>query len=295
MKMPYNLKLGLLLVAMGLLVACQPNQEDESVSESRPVAENTQQQTEARPDAIDHPATEKTKAETCALVLGWDPWEPYQYQSRDGEVTGLDVDLFREAARRTGCTVSFVQGDWARLLMKLKKGEVDVLLGASITPSRKSFAYFSEPYRSESWVLYVRTGDVEHYQGRSLKALLDSGVRIGLVNEYVYGETIASFRDNPRYEPQFVGFGLSEESFSALLDHKVDGVLEDPFVGADIIRRKGWRKDIVRLPLVLHSGTVHLMFSRKKVGEDVVERFNDALAAMRADGSYRRVLKTYSE
>ncbi len=34
-------------------------------------------------------------AEDCTLVVGWDPWEPYQYQDLGGELRGLDVELIR--------------------------------------------------------------------------------------------------------------------------------------------------------------------------------------------------------
>lgn len=238
-------------------------------------------------------ATTADVTKSCQLNVGWDPWEPYQYQERDGTVTGLDIDLFVEAAKRAGCTVRFQQGDWGTLLSALKAGQVDVLLGASITPLRKQYAYFSEPYRAETWVLYVRSEDVDQYSGKSLKKLLDSGLRIALVNGYVYGDTINAFQEDPAYERQFKGYGLAEETFNALMNRDVDGVLEDPFVGADVLRRKGWRKEIVRLPMVLHSGSVYVMFSQASVAPETVERINDAFAAMRADGTYRRILRSY--
>jgi len=235
------------------------------------------------------------KIQDCTLTMGWDPWEPYQYRDRSGEVSGLDIDIIREAVKRTGCSITFKEAGWAMLLKEIRSGEIDMVAGASVTESRKKFAYFSEPYRVETWVLYVRAEDAAKYAAKSMKQLLDGGLRIGTVTDYVYGETVAEYRDNPQYEKQFIGSEVGEENFALLADHKIDAILEDPFVGIDVIRRKGLRKMISRLPLVLHSGNVNIMFARKMVSRDKVDAIDDALAVMRADGTYRRILKMYSE
>ncbi len=72
-------------------------------------------------------------AEDCTLVVGWDPWEPYQYQDLGGELRGLDVELIEGLASRIGCQTRFLASDWASLLKMLKKGDVNMLPGATMT------------------------------------------------------------------------------------------------------------------------------------------------------------------
>ncbi len=66
--------------------------------------------------------TKPEQAEDCTLVVGWDPWEPYQYQDLGGELRGLDVELIKELSARIGCKTRFLASDWASLLKMLKKG-----------------------------------------------------------------------------------------------------------------------------------------------------------------------------
>lgn len=95
----------------------------------------------------------------CKLTLGFDSWEPYQYMDIGNKVRGLDIDLLRMVAKRMSCNIEYSQGPWIKLLARLKAGEIDILLGASKTEKREKFAFFSDPYRSEQFTLYVRKGD----------------------------------------------------------------------------------------------------------------------------------------
>ncbi len=298
----YNRFYGLLLVSlMALFLTACGEQQKQTESKSKEgveiqaATEHEIKTTELPPKKAKSDPSTPTEEKSCSLLLGWDAWEPYLYINRMGEASGLDIDIIKEATKRAGCKLTFEKGEWSGLLKKLKNGEIDIVAGASITESRKAFAYFSEPYRSESFVLYVRSEDFEKYVDKSFNALLENGMRLGVVMDYVYGETVNNYQDQDKFSKQFVYSQIGEASFSLLFDNSVDAVLEDPFVGADVIRRKGWRKSVRKLPIVLHSGEVHLMYSNKSVNNAQLQAINNALAQMRADGSYRQLLESYSE
>ena len=49
---------------------------------------------------VEQPVTAAPPDEApCVLKMGWDPWEPYQYEIADGQVFGLDVDLLTAVVR----------------------------------------------------------------------------------------------------------------------------------------------------------------------------------------------------
>lgn len=238
-------------------------------------------------------AKANAQSKPCDLKIGWASWEPYQYKGRDGKVTGMDIDIINAAVKRTSCKITYVEGDWADLLSRLKKGTLDAVASATLTEKRRKYAYFSEPYRAETFALYVKNKDLSRYSGMSLKSMMDAGLRVGAVVDYFYGTTLNDLQDNEKYANQFNYNDFSENNFVLLFDSKIDAVLEDPFVGADLVRRKGWDELLVKLPLVIHSGDVHLMFSKKSVSESEVELMNNALAKIKADGTYKNLLKHY--
>ncbi|MCJ8273851.1 MAG: transporter substrate-binding domain-containing protein, partial [Psychrosphaera sp.] len=103
----------------------------------------------------------KAQPRTCKFTMGFDIWEPYQFIGFGRKVQGLDIELINLAAEQLNCDVEYKQESWGNLLSLLKAGEIDFVLGASITEERKAFAHFSEAYRSEEFQLYIRA-DEEH-------------------------------------------------------------------------------------------------------------------------------------
>ncbi|NVJ50362.1 MAG: amino acid ABC transporter substrate-binding protein [Gammaproteobacteria bacterium] len=238
------------------------------------------------------PSAAQPKVNDCQLTMGWDPWEPYMYLTPGNEVSGLDIELIQALAEESNCQLSFVQDHWMSLLQKLEVGEVDLVAGASITEKRKSYAMFSEPYRSENFVLYVRAGEKAKF-AESFSDIVASGKRIGVTTDYIYGEQVSSLQDKPEFSASFVYSAVGEANYYNLLQHNVDVIIEDPFVGAYNIKRKGIEEQIDKLDIRLHSGDVHLMFSIKSVDHTTVTRFNEALKSLKKKGTYKQILQRY--
>ncbi len=290
----------LILLVMGLF-SCNGENKQPGATTSTKNQTKTETRSETKPPpgnspgsiaVNEHQAVAKARPE-CRLSIGWASWEPYQYKGRDGRATGMDIDIINAAINHTRCKVTYVEGDWADLLDRLKQGTLDAVASATLTEKRRSYAYFSEPYRAETFTIYVKNKDRERYSGMSIKSMLEAGMRLGAVMDYFYGATLNDFQDSEKYHRQFIYNDFSEANFALLFDNKVDGVLEDPFVGADLIRRRGWNEKLSKLPLVIHSGDVHLMFSKKSVSEKTVELINNALAKIKADGTFNRLIEHY--
>ena len=229
----------------------------------------------------------------CQLTIGWDPWEPYQYQDVGGSVRGLDIELVEAMAESAGCGLMYEENDWAALLNRVREGAVDVILGATQTEDRASYGWFSDPYRSESFGLFVRSGEAANYSEKTLVELLDKSFKIGVTNQYIYGDEVMALQDDPKYSAKFHGVTVGEANFERLRNFEIDGFLEDPFVAAAVIRRKGLHEDIEAHAIVIETGEVQLMFSRASVSEDIVKRFDAALAKIKQDGTHEKLMQKY--
>lgn len=229
----------------------------------------------------------------CSILMGWDPWEPYQYRDVDGRMRGLDVELAHLIASEAGCTLRFEEGRWGSLVRQLQEGNIDMLAAATRTPSRESFAYFSAPYRAEDFKLYVRAGEASKYPFTDLTQLLSSGFRVGVTEQYVYGDAISRLQGNPAYADLFVGATIGEINQQRLLDRKLEGLLEDPFVMAQAFRNKGLDSMLEAHPIQVHSGEVTFMFSKASVAPEVIERINQSIATVKADGRRQAIIDKY--
>lgn len=233
----------------------------------------------------------------CHLTMGWDPWEPYQYATVEGEVSGLDVDVVKAIATHAGCTLDFARNDWASLLNGIRSGAIDVLAGATATPAREEYAYFSPSYRAEIFVLCQRAADVEagRMQANSLAALLDEGFMLGVTDEYFYGSAIQALQSDPAHRGQFQSVEVGELNYAELLNGAIDGLLDDSFVTAAVVRRNGWEHQIVCRDIAEGvRGEVGLMVSRASVDQELMQRLNSSLQRLQADGSMQKILDKYS-
>lgn len=233
------------------------------------------------------------QAMPCEIVMGWDPWEPYQYEITGGHVFGLDVDLLTAVVSNAGCEIRFQKGPWRELLQQLNEGEIDVLAGATSTSERDEFAYFTEPYRDEQFYLYVAANRLPEVADKNFAELMADGFLVGVVDDYLYGAPISSYQDDPVYNDQFKYSSMAEINVSRLLDGQVDGIIEDKFVGASIIRHKNLSASIKPHPLHFDSSPVSIMVSRASVDPELFERINQSVRDLKANGGIDKVLAQY--
>lgn len=228
----------------------------------------------------------------CSLSVGWEPWEPYQY--KEGEtLTGLDVELVSAIFTRAGCTLTFVEAPWARLLNLVEHGKVALAMGASHNQEREAYAYFSKPYRSESMRLFVRKGEAANFTFNTLNELAKTPFKLGVIRGYYYGETFKELMNNADFKKQVLEADGEEENYTKLIKGRIDGFVSDPFVTTSGLRKAGISDQIEMHQAVIHDNDIYVIFSKKATSQEQVAQFNQALEAMKADGIYQKIIDKY--
>ncbi len=254
---------------------------------------------EREPAIAESPAVAQSSAPpaepACELVMGWDPWEPYQYEITGGQVFGLDVDLVTAVARQADCSLVFEKGTWSELLQRLRDGEIDILAGATPTEERQAFARFTAPYRTEQFELFSRADRVENITQYSLASLMADEWQIGLVEDYLYPDAITALQNAGRINDGFVYASMSETNMSRLLEGEIDALVEDQYVAAAIIRHKNLHNDIKPLPIGFNSAEISIMVSRASVDEALFQRLDDSVQTLAANGAFDKILSQYAE
>jgi polar amino acid transport system substrate-binding protein len=279
MKINY---LFLLILLPFIVSACKPQPPSEQV-QSTPIIVD-----------ITVPVEKQVPDNNCKFVLGFDAWEPYQYVDVGERVAGLDIELIATVVKDMGCQLTYQQGTWVDLLMALRQGEVDILLGASKTQARKKFALFSDAYRMEEFSLYIRKSDKVRANYKTISEFSKNNSRIGIVEDYVYGPDVSMLLDTPATSKYFVNAIMGEINVARLLDEDIDGYLEDSFVGASLLRRKALSKYIVAQGITIKTGNAYVMFSQMSVTPEQLRNFNTQLAKVKSSEIYQDILDKYT-
>lgn len=278
-----NNRLFVLGVFLFSLLACKP----------APVGQDKSAAAQSAPVASEPPSAQQQKAD-CELVLGFDVWVPYQYLDVGNRVAGLDIEMVELVVKNMGCKLTYQRGTWVTLLDKIKRGEVDMMVGASKTPAREEFALFSDTYRMEEFSLYIRKDDEKSMAYQTVADFVAGGGKIGVVGDYYYGPQVSMLQDGSATSNAFVTAIMGEFNVVRLLDEDIDGFLEDSFVAASMLRRKALTELIVPQGIVVNTGEVYVMFSKKNVSQDIIDSFNSQLHKIQSDGSYEKLVEKYS-
>lgn len=234
------------------------------------------------------------------LRAGWYPWDPYQFETGthgDKQLAGLDVQLLREIFLAAGREVDFERTDWTDTLRMIQDGRQDIAGGAYRTPDREAYAWFSDPYRTETDILVVPRGRASAYAFKSvadmLKAFAERGFRLGVVRGYSYGPEADAWLRDPAHAGNIRYAEDDNTSLTRLLRGEIDGFFADRLVAATAAWRQGVLHRVEEYPVPVYTAGIHVIFSRKTCTPETVAAFNEGLRQLKASGEYHRIAQYY--
>lgn len=103
-----------------------------------------------------------THSDLPVILVGSDNYPPFHYEDANGQPTGIDVDLAKEAFRRMGYQAVFVTIDWEDKKDLVERGEIDCIWGSFSSDGREDQYLWTEPYLYSRQVVAVRQdSDIE--------------------------------------------------------------------------------------------------------------------------------------
>lgn len=226
------------------------------------------------------------------LTLGWTDWQPYLYKDSNQVVTGLDIELMQAIFENIGYKITLVELPWKRHLNNVEQGRTDLAASASKTPEREQYAFFSDPYRTESAVMYIRKEDVGKYEFDSLRGIIGTDFTLAVTRGYYYGEEYEELKNDPEFKKRIREVNDDQFAQRQLVRERVDGFLEDPIAATIELRDEGLLEKVsVHMPI--YADDIYVMFSKKSTTSDMVKAFNKSLAELRANGVYDQIIDKY--
>lgn len=219
------------------------------------------------------------------LRLVADSWPPFTDTSMPGG--GLATSIVTTALTRAGYATEFEEVPWARALMGVGEGRYDVLINAWYNQERTLIGQFSATYLVNRIRLLKREGEAFAYARQA----------------DLYPYTIAVVRDYA-YSPEFD----SDERLNKVLVRnfssavrmlaagRVNLAVEDEYVARYNLQREPQpvREGVAFVDPPLGENSLHILVSLKHPEhKKIVARFEKAIATMKADGSYARLMRQH--
>lgn len=207
-------------------------------------------------------------------------YAPFTFHDKDGKLTGFDVELVREVAKRLGVEVEFVETKWDGIFAGLDAKRFDVVANqVSIRDDRKEKYDFSDPYIVSKAVLIVNE------KNEDIKKLADiSGKKAG---QSLTSNLTDIARDNGAEIVQTDGFN---QAIELLISGRIDATVND---GLSFLDFKTQKPDAPIKIVDEVNDASYSGFLFNKGNAELVEEVNKALEEIKNDGTYLTISEKY--
>jgi len=219
-------------------------------------------------------------AQTPTVNVVTDPsFVPFEMMDTEtGEMVGFDMDIINELAERAGFEVNLTTMEFNGIIPAVQTGSQEIAIaGVTITDERAEIVDFSDPYYDSGLRIMVRADNDEVETLEDLEGL-SVATKIGSTSYDFLQENLG---ENAEITP----YPGTSDMYMALLGGNVDAAFYDaPNVGYFAQTRGEGRTKVVG---PLYEGQQYgIVFHQ---GSEWVEPVNEALAAMKEDGTYDEI------
>ncbi|GAA0136453.1 amino acid ABC transporter substrate-binding protein [Paenibacillus sp. YSY-4.3] len=207
-------------------------------------------------------------------------YAPFTYHDKDGKLTGFDVELAQEVAKRLGVEAEFIETPWDGIFAGLDAKRFDTVFNqVTIREDRKEKYDFSDPYIVSRAVLIVREDNNDITTFADLK-----GKKAG---QSLTSNLTDIARDNGA---EIVGTEGFNQAIDLLLSKRIDATVNDGLSYLDLKKQKSDvpLKVVDELPEAAESAALF-----NKGNDELAAAVNEALAAIKEDGTYLEISNKY--
>jgi polar amino acid transport system substrate-binding protein len=233
-------------------------------------------------------------ASACELRVRWNPDPPYSMRDAQGRLVGMQTELVERTLERMNCRAVWVELPWARALVELQAGRLDLLPGALRQPEREAYALWVAQHVAVSNRLFVRAGREADFAGATrLKEAWRPGLKLGVQIGVIYGPDYAELLGDPAFRAALTQVSARRSLWQMLEIGRVDGVLASEATARWELGELALLGRIVPTSVVVSHEPAQLMFSKRSVDAALVQRYRQASEALERDGTQARIVRRY--
>ena len=240
---------------------------------------------EAETDAGTGGTGSVSTVEEGRLTVGSDiPFRPFEFRE-NGELTGFDVRLVEEIARRLDLDVRWVDTSFDTIFTQLAAGQFDMVASATtITEERRNQVSFTEPYYAAQQAVTINSAETP---GLDNVENLESGSTVA-VQRGTTGESWA--RENLPEGVRVRSFPEAPDTYTALEAGNVAAVIfDEPSAVTEVEQREN-----LEIVQTIDTGERY-GFPVNPRNDELLSEVDRVLAEMKEDGTYERIYSEFEE
>ncbi|MED4204610.1 amino acid ABC transporter substrate-binding protein [Neobacillus mesonae] len=218
----------------------------------------------------------KVKDDGKILIGTEGTYPPFTFHDTSGNLTGFDVELAEEVAKRVGVKAEFKETQWDALFAGLDAKRFDMIANqVGIRPDRQEKYDFSDPYITSTAVLITNKDNNKVKSFDDIKGLNSAQ---SLTSNYA---DMAK-----KYGANLVGVDGFQQAAELLAQKRVDVTINDNIAFLDFKKQKPDAP--VKIVATSNDASTSGFMFRKK-SDTLVDAVNKALKDMVDDGTYKKI------
>jgi len=203
-------------------------------------------------------------------------YPPFNFVNDQNQLTGFDVEVGQEIAKRIGVTGVPMTTAWDGIIAGLLADKYELICGSmAITDARLKSIDFSDPYYRSGAQLFVK-------KGSAVKSVADlKGKKLGVTLGTTYEQWV---RDNIK-DVDIRTYKGVPDMILEVANGRIDGFITDKIVGALAIKEKA-------VPIELAGDLLYeekMGIALRQGNPELKEAINKALLSMKEDNSYHDI------
>ncbi|WP_011580901.1 MULTISPECIES: ABC transporter substrate-binding protein [Chelativorans] len=229
--------------------------------------------------------------ERMQLKIGTEgAYPPFNNLTADGNLEGFDIDIARALCEEMNAECEFVTQEWDGMIPALQAGKFDAIIASmSITDERKQQVDFTEKYyNTPPAIVVAKDSDIAGVTKEDL-----AGRTIGAQASTTHG----NFAEATFQESEVKLYPTAEEYKLDMTNGRLDAVVDDVIVLQDWLSTPDGEccKVLGTLTPVEEIYGEGIGIAIRKGEDELREKFNAAIQAIRENGKYKEINDKYFE
>lgn len=213
-------------------------------------------------------------------------YAPFTFTDEKGELTGYDIDVVREIAKRVGLEVRFLPTPWDGMFLGLEAKKFDLIANQiSKTPEREKKYLFTDDYLVSGAQIIVRGDRPGTFGGLDSLAGLKVGTGVGSNYSKLLEDWNAK-GGRPAIDVKYYDGNLTTV-LQDIVARRLDATVNDRLTAGYNVKQLKLDVKVVGTPIALVPS--HFVVRKGPEGEALVRKLNEGLAALKKDGTLARL------
>lgn len=215
-------------------------------------------------------------------------YPPFNYYNAANELIGFDVDIAKALCEKMNAECTFVAQDWDGIIPALRANKYDAIIASmSITPERDEVVDFTNKYYNTPPAIAVpKDSDLTEASAEALEDII-----MGAQSSTTHANyAAAKFPDT-----ELRRYGSPDEYKLDLASGRIDAAIDDVVVLSDWVNSEDGDccKILTTLTPDPEINGLGAGVAVREGEDELVARFNEAIDAIRADGTYKAINDKY--